>query len=236
MPHAAVLSGREINVNSDTYIPPKGKNLPSPITSPNDFLHVQWNKVYYKVRDAFSLWVLKWSGPGATKGSFKRLIKLQRSTIAPTAVALHRQMYTAFSEGDVPSLKRMCADGMFHSFSTRIGNRPRGETMKWELIKYNGSAKLVSNRAARLPIDGMAVQQSIVRISSTQRLTRWSREKQGLVQIEGTGQERDVVEYVVVQRMYKEWKGGDWIVWGTTKETLLDDVDDWKVQQKAELQ
>lgn len=164
------------------------------------------------------------------------MIKLQRTTIAPTAIALHRQMYTAFAEGDVHTLRKMCTDGIYDSFSTRIGNRAKGEKMKWELLSYNKSAKVVSNRAARLPIDGAALVQAIVRISSKQRLTRWRKEKDGLVQIEGTGKERDVVEYVVVQKLYKDWKAGDWMVWGTTKETTLDDVDEFKRMQKAEIE
>ena len=146
----------------------------------------------------------------------------------PEAVALHAQMYTAFASGDRMSLRKICTDGLFDTFSTRIGNRARGERVQWELIRYNKRSKLVSDRAARLPVDGMAMRQAVVRISSKQKLTRW-RTVQGRDEIiEGSGKEKDVVEYVVVQRLWKDWEPGPWMVWGTTKEVTLDDVDEWK--------
>lgn len=180
-----------------------------------------------------SLLITKFMSPPAKKGSLRRSFKLHRSKLVPEAVSLHTQMYTTFAAGDVNSLRRLCTDGLFDTFSGRIGNRTRGERVKWELVKYNKRAKLISDRAARLPVDGMAMRQSVVKISSRQRLTRWQRIQGREEQIEGTGKEKDVVEYVVVQRLYKNWQPGPWMVWGTTKEITLDDVDEWKRKAKG---
>lgn len=46
--------------------------------------------------------------------------------------------------------------------------------------------------------------------------------------VPGSGKEKDVVEYVVVQRQYEGWREGEWRIWGTTKETTLDDVEEWE--------
>lgn len=143
-------------------------------------------------------------------------------------------MYTAFADGDISALRKMCADGIYESFRARIANRPKGEKVQWELVKYNKRAKVVSNRAARLPLDGAAIRQAVVRISSTQKLTRWRREHGKLVTIEGTGKEKDVVEYVVIQERIENWRAEEWQVWGTTRETGLDDVDEWNQAQLAE--
>lgn len=77
---------------------------------------------------------------------------------------------------------------------------------------------MVSDRAARLPIEGAGIRQAVVRIRSRQSLTRW---REGQV-VPGTGQEKEVKEYVVIQK--RLWKGKEegWLVWGTTEETTMD--------------
>jgi len=74
-------------------------------------------------------------------------------------------------------------------------------------------------------MDGAGFRQAVVRICSTQRLTRFAPDGS---QIKGTGGERQTVEYVVIQKAYWQWKEGDWKIWGTTEETTLDDVKDWE--------
>lgn len=189
---------------------------------------MRWEHVKSRVRDRVSLLVL-WLASPAKKGFFKRTIKLSRSNVTPTAVALHRQMYTSFAEGDVSTLRKICADGIFDSFRSRIGNRQRGEKVVWELVKYNKGPILVSHRGARFPIEGGTIRQAVVRISSTQRLTRWTKGKGGILeQVPGSGKEKNVEEYVVVQRTTERWREGDWQVWGTTSETTLEEITEWE--------
>lgn len=210
----------------DTFVTPSGSNRPSLFQNPRGLLKLQWYRLKYRLRDQFSALVLKWSSPKDRRW-FHRTIKLQRSQIVPTAVALHERMYAAFAEGDSQTLRKICTDGIYDSFRARIAARGRGEKTQWELLKYNKRAKLVSNRAARLPIDGAAVRQAVVRIASRQRLTRYY--ANGTV-IPGTGREKDVVEYVVLQKKYSQWKGEEWQVWGTTDETTLEQVEEVKMR------
>lgn len=175
-----------------------------------------------RLRDRFSLLVLKLASPqDKAAGRFARLVKLHRGQLAPTGMALHRSMYEAFAQGDTSTLRRLCTDGVFDSFAARIKARPRGEKWQWEIVKYNRNPKLISDRGARFPVDGAAVRQAVVRIASKQRLTRFRGDGQV---VPGTGKEKDVVEYVVLQKIYRDWKGGEWKVWGTTEETTLEDV------------
>lgn len=152
-------------------------------------------------------------------------MQIQRSQTAPTAVALHREMYSAFAAGDKATLRKICTDGLYDSFSARIGSRARGESVVWELVGYDRRAKVVSNRAARLPMDGAAIRQAVVRICSTQKLTRYT--AKGAV-VQGTGKEKKVVEYVLIQKKIWGWEDGEWQVWGTIEETTLDDVLSWE--------
>jgi protein MBA1 len=175
-------------------------------------------------RDYLSLFILKITSPQG-KRWYNRLIKLRRARVVPTAIALHREMYSSFAAGDAITLRRICTDGIYDQFKARISSRPRGEKTVWELVKYNKRAKIVSHRAARLPIDGAAVRQAVVRLSSRQKLSRYGAD--GIL-VKGTGKERDVVEYLVVEKSYWNWKEGDWRVWGTTEETKLETVLQWQ--------
>ncbi|KAF4624816.1 hypothetical protein G7Y89_g13355 [Cudoniella acicularis] len=207
----------------DTYIHPSFRNQPSPIQEPLSAFKLQWNRIRFKFRDLFSLIILKYSSPKGKSSFGRRELKLNSSIIIPTALALHKQMYSSFAAAETPTLRKICCDGIYDSFRARIASRPRGEQVTWELVKYNRRAKLVGNRAARFPIDGAAVRQAVVRICSTQRLTR---ARNGVV-VGGSGKEKDVVEYVVVQRTYSNWRPGDWQIWGTTRETSLEEVKGW---------
>ena len=77
-----------------------------------------------------------------------------------------------------------------------------------------------------LPLKASAMRQAVVRIQSRQSLARITGVRpdgQEMV-AKGTGEEKEIREYVVVQR--RLWKGveGPWTVWGTTEETSLSKI------------
>ncbi|CZR64114.1 uncharacterized protein PAC_14011 [Phialocephala subalpina] len=218
----------DLGILEGTFITPRGKNAPSLFRTPRSFLKLHYHRIKYRFRDRLSLLVLKFTSP-KEKGFLRRSLKISRSTVKPTAVALHRQMYTSFAEGDIASLRRICTDGIYESFRGRIGSRPRGETVQWELVKYNKRSRIVSDRGMKLLVDGAAVRQAVVRICSRQKLTRLRRVKNGDAEVvPGSGKEKDVVEYVVLQQRLEAWKPGPWQVWGTTGETTLQDLEEWE--------
>jgi len=128
---------------------------------------------------------------------------------------------------DVELLTSICTDGLLESFRSRIASRRPGELVRWTLHRYTRSPRVVSHRAVVLPVaKGAALRQAVVRIQSRQSLARISgRWPDGVEKVvKGTGEEKEVREYVVVQkRMWKE-KEGPWMVWGTTEETSVDQV------------
>ncbi len=93
--------------------------------------------------------------------------------------------------------------------------------MQWTIHSYGRFLRTVSDRAARLPIEGAGLRQAVVRIRSRQSLTRF---RDGQV-MAGSGQEREVKEYVVIQR--RLWKGREeaWLVWGTMEESAVEKVE-----------
>jgi protein MBA1 len=205
-----------------TFVTPHVLKTSAVFTRPTSFLRFQYHRLRCRLRDLASRLILKWASP-KTKSFFRRTIKLENHKIAPAAQVLHAQMYKAFADGNSGALRKLCTDNVYQGFRARLGGRPHGETVVWELLKYNQPSKLVSDRAARFPTDGAAIRQAVVRICSQQRLTRYVRGKV----VKGTGTARDVVEYVVLQRAYWKWKESEWKIWGTTKETKMEDTDNW---------
>lgn len=215
----------DIGILEGTFVTPTGRNAPSFFQSPRAFLKLQWVRTRLHIRDYISLLIIKVSSPRGKSWWQRPQVKIHRSQTAPAAIALHREMYSAFADGDKRALRKICTDGLYDSFSARIGSRAKGERVVWELVTYNKRAKVVSNRAARLPIDGAAIRQAVVRICSTQKLTRYT--PKGDI-VNGTGKEKSVVEYVLIQKKIWDWQDGGWQVWGTTEETTLDDVLEWE--------
>lgn len=67
-------------------------------------------------------------------------------------------------------------------------------------------------------IEGMGLRQAVVRIASRQKLTRYGVD--GSV-VPGSGQEKETVEYLVIQKKLERAAEQEWMVWGTTEETTL---------------
>ena len=66
----------------------------------------------------------------------------------------------------------------------------------------------------------------MVRIRSKQSLARIipATKGQGEAVVEGTDTDKEVSEYVVIQRRIVQGKEDPWLVWGTTQETSVDEV------------
>ncbi|KAI9819206.1 MAG: hypothetical protein M1827_007362 [Pycnora praestabilis] len=205
----------DLGMLDGTFIMPSPANRPSYFTAPRDRLKMAWHRIKRQAADLISVLI------------YKRLTKKPRPKLnlrktAPTALALHRQMYTAFAEGDTNILRQICADGLLESFRARIGAR-RGEKWQWKLHRYSKSTRVMSNRAAQMPIEGAGFRQAVVRIQSIQSLTRIKPDGQT---VSGTGQEKEIREYVVIQKRLWKGKEGPWIVWGTTEETTIEKIRD----------
>lgn len=118
------------------------------------------------------------------------------------------------------------------SFRIRINTRPAGEINRWTLHKYFDSVysltpRIVSTRMSKLPTDESMIMQVVVKVKSTQSLQKFRRgvgqREESIIQGPGD-QPKTMVEYVVLQRMMIEGKLNDWMIWGTTQESKVEDV------------
>ncbi|KAJ5040443.1 uncharacterized protein L3040_006099 [Drepanopeziza brunnea f. sp. 'multigermtubi'] len=219
-----VTLASDFGLLEETFVTPSRRNYPSPLKTPRVFASLLWRHLKIRFRDRVSMYVLWATSPREQGRRFwNRSLKIQRRAIAPTALALHQQMYTAFAEGNLPALRKICTDGIFESFRARIASRPRSERVEWELVKYLGGPKVISHRGGKMQLEGNSVRQAVVRVRSRQRLTRTV----GGKVVDGSGREKDVTEFVVLQRIMRDSSEGPWQVWGTTKETTLEDLVEW---------
>ena len=128
--------------------------------------------------------------------------------------------------GDSHKLSRICAEGLLSSFRSRIASRPRNQRLRWTLHKHNHRARIVVNRALRLQVNNSAVRQVVIRLDTRQSLAKVKAGSNGQFDtiVAGTGEEKDVREYLVLQKRMLRDVEGKWVIWGTADETDVKDV------------
>lgn len=202
----------DLGLLPDTFVAPSGPNIPSLLSK--SYFALRYHHLKRRLQDLMVMLIFKYTNRADG-------LKINYRTTKPTAQALHSAMYTAFAAKDTATLKRICCDGLYSSFVSRIAARPRGETWNWELVKHTKAPKIMSYRAASLGIERAGIRQAVVRLNTQQRLTRYRAD--GSV-VPGTGEVKDVREYVVIQRILWQGVESEWQVWGTTEETTIEKV------------
>ncbi|KAI9784737.1 MAG: hypothetical protein M1816_000740 [Peltula sp. TS41687] len=212
-----------VDSTAGTFIMPTGQNRPSIFSSPRRRLKLWWIRMQNLFGGYAGLVIYKTIG--------KPRIKLRLRKTAPAALKLHKEMYMAFADGDIATLRTICSEGLLRSFISRIQARRPSERYVWQLHKYTKFARVVSNRAVRLPFEDAGQRQAVVRIQSRQSLTKY--DDVGRV-VSGSGAEKEVREYVVIQKRVMDGKEGAWWVWGTTEETTLEEMERRERRRRGE--
>ncbi|RPB09440.1 hypothetical protein P167DRAFT_577291 [Morchella conica CCBAS932] len=195
----------DIGLLTDTFIMPTGANLPSLFSKPGERLSLIKIRIKQRLYDIRDMAVFKWT----TK---QKLRIWEPKKVAPS---LHKDMYTAFADGDLDSLRLLCGDGLLNSFQKRIAAR-RNTKMEWKLHKLLSRPKVVSNKAHHYMGYDQDRRQAIVRIHSLQSLSKFDAQGKHL-----KGEPKEVVEYLVIEKNYHMGKESPWYVWGTTEETTM---------------
>ncbi|TID17549.1 hypothetical protein E2P81_ATG08122 [Venturia nashicola] len=218
----------------DTFIMPTGEKLPSLFSEPKFRLQLEWKRAKRRVQDLLSAYIaykfqLYSSMPMKNRPATPQI---NIRTIKPAALRLHKQMYSAYANGDTNVLQDICAEGVRDIYLSKIEMRNRNsDAMKWELVSYEDKTKLCSMKAGGMPVElkniPIGLQQAVVRIKSLQRLTPGTKmgarakrtkgdEKENIVWKEP--KEKVVTEYFVIQRRLLEGVYEPWKAWGFVKE------------------
>jgi protein MBA1 len=178
---------------------------------------VRWGASFVARASFWTKGIEKWSD----YFSLRSRVNLESSTLARTAKDLHQRMGTAVAAGDHEVLKILCTNNLYHNLSTTtLANRPADEKRQWELVG-NTKARVVAHDVS--PLIKRLVQQVIVAIDSTQRLTKIST-KTGKPVPNGVT-ERAMHENLVLLRDIDPdtYQKSPWKIWGTVPGTQLDE-------------
>jgi protein MBA1 len=161
--------------------------------------------------------------------------------VAPKAAELHREMYTAFAAGNLEPVKDRVCTGLFGSLRGRLLQRAPNTFLRWSVKKQLSAPKLCSYKAAVLPYEKTqdsternAQIQAVVKLHTLQSLQHAKKvskregktnSKAGVVvtmeENVGAVEEKESVEYVVIQRTLRKGKMTPWQIWGFADETTL---------------
>ena len=188
-------------------------------------LRKKW--MWTRMLDAYGMVAFKWL--------VKPRPKFELATIAPKASEMHREMYGAFAAGNLESVHSKVCTGLYGSLRGRVQQRAPNTYLRWSVKKQLSSPRLCSFKAAVLPgpkgesaEERNAQIQAVVKLHTLQSLQHVKkvakRVGQKLVTSEeliGAEEEKESVEYVVLQKTLRRGKMNNWQVWGFTNETSL---------------
>lgn len=191
-------------------------------------LRKKW--MWTRMLDAYGMVAFKWL--------VKPRPKFELATIAPKASEMHREMYGAFAAGNLESVQSKVCTGLYGSLRGRVQQRAPNTYLRWSVKKQLSSPRLCSFKAAVLPgpkgesaEERNAQIQAVVKLHTLQSLQHVKkvakRVGQKLVTSEeliGAEEEKESVEYVVLQKTLRRGKMNNWQVWGFTNETSLNQL------------
>lgn len=191
----------DIGLLTGTFIMPTGKNLPSLFKSPSLRLLLEKHRLKQRIMDLRDMAVFR----------YYTGLKLRLFEPRKVAVQLHKDMYTAFAEGDVDTLRLICSDGLLAYFRKRLTVRG-GSKVTWTLHKMLSRPKVVSSKAHHYTGININRRQVVVRLHSLQSLAKGSER----------AEPKEVLEYLVLEKRHDKTLEADWSVWGTTEETTVE--------------
>jgi len=213
----------DIGLLPDTFVLPR---------NPSERWNWKLRKAWLKTRfiDSYGFLAFKWM-------LVKPRPQMEVFQVAPQAAKLHKEMYTAFAEGNLDGMKSKVCTGLFGSLRGRIQQRAPNTFLRWSVKKQLSAPKLCSFKAAVLPYakgdpstERNAQVQAVVKLHTLQSLQHVKkvskREGKGktskIVTVEediGAEEAKESIEYVVLQRVLRKGKMGPWNVWGFAGET-----------------
>ncbi|KAK0633676.1 hypothetical protein B0T14DRAFT_533841 [Immersiella caudata] len=195
-----------------------------------EFFGFLWDVVKCEMRGKLQVFLMSVS---SKKGILKpRQFKLNNAKVILTAKAMHREMAEALASGNKGALNKICVKSLAIPMVTAVEQRPKSRRYEWELLKYNGRPKIVSQVLAPVSMDKGAplVRQVVVRIKSRQRRTTYERKNKGLWEVTPAGQqETDLVEHLVIVCIVnpKTWVSSEWRVLGSVQPTSYEE---WRLE------
>ncbi|ODM18417.1 hypothetical protein SI65_06288 [Aspergillus cristatus] len=225
---------QDLGLLPGTFVRPLWRDMPSIFQLPRERMQLEWLWIKQAFQNflgilAYSKWL--------NKGLPLRLRERRQ-----VACELYERMYTAYAEGDVATLRKICCTGLANSLTSRITNRPKDERVTWTLNKYNRTpatfltgVRVLADRATQIPeIPKSGVRQVVLRITSRQSTgkVKLPTNKRGVVdetaveaQDAAPAKQRDCTEYIVLQKLMWFGEEQEWRIWGHATPTTVEDLE-----------
>lgn len=216
-----------------TFVPPP---LTKYLLRPGTLLSLLRSRFVQHAKDAFNLAMYKFSSkPGYLKGA---RFKLHRSSIVPTAKAMHVAMSEALARGDKDALRAVVCQRLYNQLAPSIDARRKGQRFEWSLVGYTRShayPRLVDHKIMMMQNPGggpTAVwRQAVVAISSRQRLVEHDDNLAG-VEVVGSARETNSLEYLIMVASVdgRTFQTRDWRIFGYAEEAT---PESWKEEMRS---
>ncbi|RCI13691.1 hypothetical protein L249_8216 [Ophiocordyceps polyrhachis-furcata BCC 54312] len=151
--------------------------------------------------------------------------KARRSSIPPTAMALHRQALEAFAAGDREALRRICVANYADRLIASLDRRPKREGVRFSFEPGSWSLwypRTKSHFVVALDSSAM-LEQAVVAMSSTQKMSKYVLSTGQA--IPGSLKLQHKVEHVVLTRLVDlvTYEVKPWKLWGIVSPTTLEE-------------
>ncbi|KAI4790157.1 hypothetical protein E4T44_13154 [Aureobasidium sp. EXF-8845] len=216
----------DVGLIPGTFIMPTGSRLPSDL---GKRVKLERYRLWLRVKEIFGRHYMGYFHV-SPRADF------QTTAVPSIAKSLYTEMYTAFSAGNLSPIAHKLCENIHTSLEQRIATRGPNTGIIWTLHQWTSAPKVVSHKYMPMSLEDnkdktkqTTIQQVCVRMQSLQSLKKVKRVKQGKETIEvleegSSAEPKEVVEYLVVQRLCKRGKMGPWMVWGTTTESNAEEV------------
>ncbi|KUI61287.1 hypothetical protein VP1G_08456 [Cytospora mali] len=193
-----------------------------------------WEMLKQRFVDRLQIFMNAWQ----TKPTWRTRPRLSapRKDIVAAARALHASMSYCLAKGgpaEKAQLAQICVPKLYRSLISAIESRPKGKSYRWERLAETGRARLVDHKWADMDIGvQVSFRQAVVSLKTRQRLTELNAKGEVVSQ-----KEMELLEYIVLWRSIDKlnFTQGDWQVYGTLKETTLEDIEN-EVQELKDIQ
>ncbi|KAK6417702.1 hypothetical protein LTR95_017294 [Oleoguttula sp. CCFEE 5521] len=213
----------DIGLLPDTFVLPR-----NPRERYSWSIRKKW--LYTRFFEWISMFQLRFSTP-------KPRPRLQKALLPALAQDLHTRMLTAFAAGDLSPIAPKLSQGILTSLKSRLATREPNTSTSWHLLATLSSPKLVSYKPVVLPTSSKDKKlqyenwnvQATVRLHTRQSLQNvkksMKRRERGTmveeVTVLGKPEVKEVVEYVVLQKVVRKGKTGEWGLWGFAEEMTV---------------
>ncbi|ROW10293.1 hypothetical protein VMCG_01667 [Cytospora schulzeri] len=201
--------------------------IPMPLSKrprqPKQIWRYHWEMLKQRFVDRLQIFMNAWqSKPSWTKPP---RLRAKRGEIVAAARDLHATMSYCLAKGgpaEKIQLSQICVPKLSRSLISAIESRPKGKSYMWERLS-EPKGRLVDHKWTDMDLGvKVSFRQAVVGLRSRQRLTELNARGD-----EVSHKEMDLTEYIVLWRSVDKanYTQGDWQVYGTLKETTLEDIE-----------